>query len=94
MNGHDSERLAGLLDAEGYEQAPSDATADLVVVNTCSVREKAEDKLYSRLGEIRQAALEAGRAPTIAVTGCVAQQEGEALLKRGASIDVVVGWLP
>lgn len=91
MNGHDSERLAGLLDAEGYEPASSDATADLVVVNTCSVREKAEDKLYSRLGEIRQAAAEAGRSPTIAVTGCVAQQEGEALLKRGAAIDVVVG---
>ncbi|MEO8483974.1 MAG: tRNA (N6-isopentenyl adenosine(37)-C2)-methylthiotransferase MiaB [Acidobacteriota bacterium] len=91
MNVHDSERLGGLLDAAGYEAASSDATADLVVVNTCSVREKAEEKLYSRLGEIRQAAAEAGRTPTIAVTGCVAQQEGEALLKRGASIDVVVG---
>jgi tRNA-2-methylthio-N6-dimethylallyladenosine synthase len=91
MNGHDSERLAGLLDAEGYEPAASETMADLVVLNTCSVREKAEEKLYSRLGEIRLAASEAGRSPTIAVAGCVAQQEGEALLNRGASIDIVVG---
>jgi len=91
MNVHDSERLAGLLDAEGYEPASAPESADLVVVNTCSVREKAEEKLYSRLGEIRQAANEAGRSPMIAVTGCVAQQEGQALLKRGAAIDVVVG---
>jgi tRNA-2-methylthio-N6-dimethylallyladenosine synthase len=64
-----------------------------VVLNTCSVREKAEDKLYSRLGEIRQATRAAGTSPTVAVAGCVAQQEGEKLLKRGGAIDVVVGTL-
>ena len=91
MNHHDSERLAGLLEAEGYEPGLDETTSDLVVVNTCSVREKAEEKLYSRLGEIRQAAREAGTRPILAVAGCVAQQEGEKLLKRGADIDVVVG---
>ncbi|MFO7303463.1 MAG: tRNA (N6-isopentenyl adenosine(37)-C2)-methylthiotransferase MiaB [Acidobacteriota bacterium] len=91
MNFHDSERLAGLLEAEGYEPAGSETAADLVVLNTCSVREKAVEKVYSRLGEIREAAREAGVRPTVAVTGCVAQQEGERLLKRGAGIDVVVG---
>ena len=91
MNFHDSERLAGLLESEGYEAAGDETAADLVVVNTCSVREKAEEKLYSRLGEIRDAAREAGTAPVFAVTGCVAQQEGERLFKRGVPIDVVVG---
>jgi tRNA-2-methylthio-N6-dimethylallyladenosine synthase len=91
MNFHDSERLAGLLESNGYEAASDETTADVVVVNTCSVREKAEDKLYSRLGEIREATTAAGTSPLIAVTGCVAQQEGPSLLKRGAAIDVVAG---
>jgi tRNA-2-methylthio-N6-dimethylallyladenosine synthase len=91
MSHHDSERLAGLLESEGYERTIEEGGADLVVVNTCSVREKAEEKLYSRLGEIREAAKAGGGDPLIAVTGCVAQQEGEALFKLGASIDVVVG---
>jgi tRNA-2-methylthio-N6-dimethylallyladenosine synthase len=91
MSHHDSERVAGLLESEGYERTADEGGADLVVVNTCSVREKAEEKLYSRLGEIREAARAAGGHPTIAVTGCVAQQEGEKLFKLGASIDVVVG---
>jgi tRNA-2-methylthio-N6-dimethylallyladenosine synthase len=91
MNFHDSERVAGLLEHEGYEHADSVVDADLVVVNTCSVRERAVDKLYSRLGEIQEAT--AGRlvAPVIAVTGCVAQQEGQALFRRSTPIDVVVG---
>ncbi len=91
MNYHDSERLSGLLESEGYERIEDEGHADLVVINTCSVREKAEEKLYSRLGEVREAAREAGTHPTIAVTGCVAQQEGDKLLKLGAAIDVVVG---
>ena len=53
MNMHDSERIAGLLESEGYESASSDISADVVVINTCSVREKAEDKLYTRLGELQ-----------------------------------------
>jgi tRNA-2-methylthio-N6-dimethylallyladenosine synthase len=92
MNVHDSERMAGLLEQSGYDPAQSDRDADLVVVNTCSVRERAEDKLYTRLGEIREMARETGRDPIVAVTGCVAQQEGERLLARSPGIiDLIVG---
>lgn len=92
MNVHDSERMAGLLEQSGYDPAESDRDADIVVVNTCSVRERAEEKLYTRLGELREMARETGRDPIVAVTGCVAQQEGEALLKRSPGIiDLVVG---
>jgi tRNA-2-methylthio-N6-dimethylallyladenosine synthase len=91
MNVHDSEQMAGLLERDGYELASSAEDADVVVINTCSVRERAQDKLYTRLGEIRQARNESGRAPIVAVAGCVAQQEGGALLKRSSMIDVIVG---
>jgi tRNA-2-methylthio-N6-dimethylallyladenosine synthase len=92
MNVHDSERMAGLLEQSGYDPADSDRDADVVVVNTCSVRERAEDKLYTRLGEIREMARESGRDPIVAVTGCVAQQEGEALLRRSPGIiDIIAG---
>ena len=91
MNVHDSERMAGLLEQAGYDLAHDAADADVIVINTCSVRERAEEKLYTRLGEIRQAGAETGRAPIVAVSGCVAQQEGAALLKRSNTIDVIVG---
>ncbi len=91
MNFHDSERLAGLLRSEGYEPAADERDADVVVVNTCSVRERAVDKLFSRLGEVRQAVAARDRKPVIAVAGCVAQQEGDRLFARDASVDVVVG---
>ena len=92
MNVHDGERLAGLLEADGYVSVANEGEADLVVLNTCSVRERAEEKLYTRLGEIRQAAADRqAEPPTIAVTGCVAQQEGPQLFRRDPSIDVVVG---
>jgi tRNA-2-methylthio-N6-dimethylallyladenosine synthase len=91
MNVHDSERMAGLLEQAGYEAALDASDADVVVINTCSVRERAEDKLYTRLGEIRQAREETGRGPVVAVAGCVAQQEAGALLKRSNAIDVIVG---
>jgi tRNA-2-methylthio-N6-dimethylallyladenosine synthase len=91
MNYHDSEQMAGLLEAAGYDRTTDDGDAEIVVINTCSVREHAEAKLYTRLGELRVQARETGRDPMVAVTGCVAQQEGEALLKRSAMVDVVVG---
>ncbi len=91
MNFHDSERMAGLLEQAGYERTDDEGDADLLVINTCSVREHAEDKLYSRLGELRRPAAVADRAPLVAVTGCVAQQEGASLLKRNPRVDVVVG---
>lgn len=89
MNVHDSERLAGLLDQAGYEAAAAPNQADLVVINTCSVRERAEDKLYTELGQVPNN--DSGRRPIVAVTGCVAQQEGQALLRRGRPVDLVVG---
>ena len=92
MNVHDSERMAGLLEQAGYEPTGEAAEADLVVINTCSVRERAEDKLYTRLGELRQLAAERGHSPIVAVAGCVAQQEGEAILKRSPGVaGVIVG---
>ncbi len=92
MNVHDSERMAGLLEQAGYEATEEAAEADVVVINTCSVRERAEDKLYTRLGELRQLAAEQGHNPIVAVAGCVAQQEGEAILKRSPGVaDVIVG---
>ncbi|MEQ1760823.1 MAG: tRNA (N6-isopentenyl adenosine(37)-C2)-methylthiotransferase MiaB, partial [Vicinamibacterales bacterium] len=93
MNVHDSERMAGLLEQAGYERADTDDDADLVVINTCSVREHAEDKLYTRLGELRVREEETGRSTAVVVAGCVAQQEGANLLRRtnGHMIDVVLG---
>ena len=91
MNVHDSERIAGLLEAAGYDAATAATDADVVVINTCSVRERAEEKLYTRLGEIRQAREETGHAPVVAVAGCVAQQEGAAMLKRSNMVDVIIG---
>jgi tRNA-2-methylthio-N6-dimethylallyladenosine synthase len=92
MNVHDSERMAGLLEQAGYEATEDAADADVVVINTCSVRERAEDKLYTRLGELRQLADEQGHNPIVAVAGCVAQQEGDAILKRSAGVaDVIIG---
>jgi len=93
MNFHDSERMAGLLDQAGYEPTADAVDADVVVINTCSVREHAEEKLYTRLGELRVLEQETGHKPVVAVAGCVAQQEGETLLKKsnGHVIDVIVG---
>ena len=91
MNVHDSERIAGLLDQAGYEATAEPRDADVVVINTCSVRERAEEKLYTRLGEIRQASGETGRMPIVAVAGCVAQQEAGAILKRSNLVDVIIG---
>src|SRR5947207_8988039 len=93
MNYHDSERMAGLLEQSGYERTHDDRDADVIVINTCSVREKAEEKLYTRLGEIRMRSEETGVRPVVAVAGCVAQQEGEKLLARsnGHVIDVLIG---
>lgn len=91
MNVHDSERMAGLLEQAGFEATDADADADLVVINTCSVRERAEEKLYTRLGDIKGLKSRTGHAPLVAVTGCVAQQEGSRLLAKSPLIDIVLG---
>jgi tRNA-2-methylthio-N6-dimethylallyladenosine synthase len=91
MNVHDSERMAGLLEQAGYEPAADDTDADVIVINTCSVRERAEEKLFTRLGEIRHQGLERGTRPVVAVAGCVAQQEGSQILTRSRAVDVIIG---
>ena len=91
MNFHDSERMAGLLEQAGYEATQDDGDADVIVINTCSVREKAEEKLFTRLGEIQYAGSQTGERPIVAVAGCVAQQEGDAILQRSKAVDVIIG---
>jgi tRNA-2-methylthio-N6-dimethylallyladenosine synthase len=91
MNFHDSERIAGLLEQAGYEPTGDLEDADVVVLNTCSVRERAAEKLFSRLGKLRTVGQNYGTLPVIAVAGCVAQQEGRSILKRATYVDVIVG---
>jgi len=88
MNVSDSERVATQLAAKGYEMTSDESAADVVLINTCSVREKAEQKLYSRVGEIRK---KRGHEPMIGVLGCVAQLEGETLFKKSAGVNFVIG---
>jgi len=90
MNVNDSEKVAGLLQADGYERAPSAAAADFVFINTCAVREKAADKLYHALGRLKQAK-RARPELVVGVGGCVAQLQGTAVLDRAPHVDVLVG---
>ncbi len=90
MNVHDSRRLEEVLGGEGWERTDDAALADVVVVNTCSIREKSEHKLMSLLGTLRPWKTQ-HRDARIVVAGCVAQQEGEALLRRSDLVDVVIG---
>ena len=90
MNKADSERMAGILEAMGYRAGRDEHSADLVLYNTCSIRDNAEQKVYSYLG--RQAQRKrANPHLTLVVAGCVAQQEGESLLRRVPELDLVMG---
>jgi len=91
MNVYDSQRMSDSLDAQGYEPTDNVADADLVLLNTCHIREKAAEKLYSDLGRLRAAREKTGRKLTIGVTGCVAQAEGEEIIRRAPVVDLVVG---
>jgi tRNA-2-methylthio-N6-dimethylallyladenosine synthase len=88
MNVYDGERMAELLGAEGMTPALAGADADVVVLNTCHIREKAAEKAYSEVGRLRR---EDGSRPVIALAGCVAQAEGAEAKRRSKSIDIVVG---
>ena len=90
MNVHDSRRIEEVLRADGYREATEPALADLLLINTCSVREKAEHKLMSLLGTFRPFK-DARRGMVLAVAGCVAQQEGEQLLRKAPFVDIVLG---
>jgi len=89
MNDHDSEKLSGMLLRDGFEAAASVAEAELVLLNTCSIREKAVHKVYTELGRLRE--LKQQRPLIVGVTGCLAQQEKESLFKRAPQIDFVLG---
>jgi tRNA-2-methylthio-N6-dimethylallyladenosine synthase len=90
MNVHDSERIDDTLRASGYRMASSQDEADLIVINTCSVREKAEQKLRSLVGTLTELKLQKPDL-VVVVAGCVAQQEGEKLLSRMKQVDVILG---
>ncbi|MGZ4553585.1 MAG: tRNA (N6-isopentenyl adenosine(37)-C2)-methylthiotransferase MiaB, partial [Mycobacteriaceae bacterium] len=90
MNVHDSERLAGMLEAAGYTQAPTDQQADVVVLNTCAVRENADNKLYGNLGHLASTKA-AHPGMQIAVGGCLAQKDREGIVARAPWVDVVFG---
>ncbi len=90
MNEHDSERIAGLLEADGLRRAGALDDADVVVLNTCCIRENADNKLYGNLGQLK--ALKARRpGMQIVVAGCLAQKDREAIVERAPHVDVVLG---
>jgi tRNA-2-methylthio-N6-dimethylallyladenosine synthase len=91
MNVYDGERMAELLADKGITPAPEGEEADLVVLNTCHIREKAAEKVYSDIGRLVKAGRAAGKEPMIAVTGCVAQAEGEEIMARAPAVSMVVG---
>jgi tRNA-2-methylthio-N6-dimethylallyladenosine synthase len=94
MNVYDSHRMADTLAPQGFVETARPEEADLVILNTCHIREKAADKVYSELGRIRQmkqAAAVEGRRVLIAVAGCVAQAEGEEIMRRAPVVDLVFG---
>jgi tRNA-2-methylthio-N6-dimethylallyladenosine synthase len=94
MNAYDSLRMADMLAPDGYVETAEAGEADLVVLNTCHIREKAAEKVYSEIGRLRvmkDEAAKAGRRLTVAVAGCVAQAEGEEIMRRAPTVDVVVG---
>lgn len=94
MNVYDSHRMADLLAPEGFVETGAPEDADLIILNTCHIREKAAEKVYSELGRVRQlkeSAARNGRRVTVAVAGCVAQAEGAEIIRRAPVVDLVVG---
>lgn len=91
MNVYDGERMAELLGEQGIAPAPEGEEADLVILNTCHIREKAAEKVYSDIGRLVKSGEAAGKKPLIAVAGCVAQAEGEEIMARAPAVSIVVG---
>jgi tRNA-2-methylthio-N6-dimethylallyladenosine synthase len=94
MNVYDSQRMADTLAPEGYVETATAEDADLIILNTCHIREKAAEKVYSELGRMRRLQEKAaadGRRLLVAVAGCVAQAEGEEIVRRAPAVDLVVG---
>jgi tRNA-2-methylthio-N6-dimethylallyladenosine synthase len=90
MNEHDSERIAGLLETDGLEEADSFDDADVIVLNTCCIRENADNKLYGQLGNLKKLKEERPDLQ-IAVAGCLAQKDRDVIRERAPHVDVVFG---
>src|SRR5208283_962913 len=88
MNAHDSEKVIGTLMAQGYSQVETPEEAHLVLYNTCSILDKAEQKVFNRLQNFKR---EAGKCKIFGVLGCVAQQEGEKIFERAPHVSLVAG---
>ena len=88
MNAHDSEKVVGTLVQEGYQQVSDEADAGLILYNTCSIRDKAEQKVFHRLNEYKKLQ---GEGKKFAVIGCVAQQEGEKIFEKAPYVSLVSG---
>ena len=95
MNFYDSEKMSDLLKPHGYQLDKNEDNADLIVLNTCHIREKAVEKTYSELGRIRDKIKvrkeKTGKKSIVAVAGCVAQAQGKEIMKRSPWVDIVVG---
>jgi tRNA-2-methylthio-N6-dimethylallyladenosine synthase len=94
MNVYDSHRMADSLAPEGFAETPTPDNADLIILNTCHIREKAAEKVYSEIGRMRvlkEEAAQNGRRVLVAVAGCVAQAEGEEIVRRAPAVDLVFG---
>src|SRR3977135_2013422 len=94
MNVYDSHRMADMLAPEGFVETATPDDADLIILNTCHIRERAAEKVYSELGRMRVLKAEAamqGRYVKVAVAVCVAQAEGEEIIRRAPAVDFVVG---
>jgi tRNA-2-methylthio-N6-dimethylallyladenosine synthase len=94
MNAYDAQKMADLLVPEGYDETQSPEDADLVILNTCHIRERAAEKIFSELGKVREIKNDrarAGRDTKVVVAGCVAQAEGAEILRRQRAVDLVVG---
>ena len=88
MNAHDSEKVVGTLERQGYARVQDEVDAGLIVYNTCSIRDKAEQKVFHRLNEYKKMQ---GEGKRFAVIGCVAQQEGEKIFERAPYVSLVAG---
>src|ERR1700674_4933318 len=94
MNVYDAQRMVDTMAGEGFVETANVDDADLIILNTCHIREKAAEKVYSELGRVRglkESAARDGRRMTLAVAGCVAQAEGEEIIRRAPAVDLVVG---
>jgi len=92
MNEHDSEKIAGILEGEGFELVQEKEKADLILLNTCSIREKSEQKVFSEIGRLKKFKIQNSKLK-IGVCGCIAQREKDKIIERAPEVDLVFGTL-